>query len=201
LQVRVAVVEPSALRSGPPKAQPAPQPTEKVSTKVISRRREIKPLVAPKEVVPAPQAQPANQPAPDTYTGEANEGNSGGAVPGSIGGLAGGGVPAVAPAPPPPVRPAAPIFENEATVRRRRIAGHDPGYPARAESNGIEGVVVAKVIIGPDGRVNDVILMQSHPAFEAAVRDAIAGWKFAPLVVNGTATTVYTVFRFTFKLS
>jgi protein TonB len=93
------------------------------------------------------------------------------------------------------------VFQNEANVRRRRVAGHDPAYPAKAERDGVEGVVVAKVVIGPDGRVNDLIFMQTHPVFESTVRDAIAGWKFSPLVVNGQAASVYTVFRFTFKLS
>lgn len=130
------------------------------------------------------------------------DGDGGGSVVASGHGEGSGPAFAATPPPPPPVaKPPAPLFESEVNVRRRRIAGHDPVYPAKAERNGTEGVVVAKVVIGPDGRVNDVILMQRHPVFEPSVRDAIAGWRFSPLVVNGKATTVYTIFRFTFKLS
>jgi len=202
VQVRVALVAPWALRPATREAPPAAQTAEKrTSPKTTQPRHAPKPLLAPKEIVPVTQPQaPAEEPEPE----EVGDEDTGGDSQGVASGHGGGTGPAVAPAPPPPpptrASPPTPVFENENNVRRRRIAGHDPFYPARAESNGIEGVVVAKVVISADGRVSDVVVMQTHPLFETAVRDAIAGWKFSPLVVNGKATTVYTIFRFTFKL-
>jgi len=201
VQVRVALVEPSALRPTAKETPPASRPPEKRAPARTTQPRQVpKPLLAPREIVPVTQSQPpAEEPEPD----EPGEEDAGGEGSGVTSGHGGGSAPAMTAAPPPPpaAKPPAPIFENEVNVRRRRIAGHDPIYPPKAERNGIEGVVVAKVIIGPDGRVNDVIVIQTHPVFEATVRDAIAGWRFSPLVVNGKATTVYTIFRFTFKLS
>jgi periplasmic protein TonB len=196
VQVRVALVSPSAARSAA--ATPAARPVEKKTLPKTNQPRLPKPLLAPREIVPvtqtvAPAAEPEPEEAGDQVVGnqQTSAGEQGG----------GTAVPIVARPPPPPPPPPAPVFQNEANVRRRRVAGHDPAYPAKAERDGVEGVVVAKVVIGPDGRVSDVILMQTHPVFETTVRDAIAGWKFSPLVVNGQAASVYTVFRFTFKLS
>ena len=203
VQVRVALVSPSALLPAAKDAPPAARPAEKrAPAKTTQPRQPPKPLLAPQEVVPVTQPHvPAEEPAPES-SGEEGAGNGAGVASGHGDGSGTGPAIAAAPPPPPPVaKPPAPLFESEVNVRRRRIAGHDPVYPAKAERNGTEGVVVAKVVIGPDGRVSDVIFMQTHPVFEASVRDAIAGWKFSPLVVNGKATTVYTVFRFTFKLS
>lgn len=203
LQVRVALVSPSALMPAPKDTAPVSRPVERrVPAKTTQPRQPPKPLLAPQEIVPVSQTQPPVEAPEPEPSGEDVSG--GGSVVASGHGDGSGTGPAIvaAPPPPPPVaKPAAPVFESEVNVRRRRIAGHDPVYPAKAERNGTEGVVVAKVIIGPDGRVNDVVLMQTHPVFEASVRDAIAGWRFSPLVVNGQAATVYTIFRFTFKLS
>lgn len=196
VQVRVALVSPSAVHAAAP--APAAPPVEKKTAPRTSQPRLAKPLLAPREVTPvtqtsAPAAELEAEESGDeaVVNQEPTEGEHGGGTP----------QPIVARPPPPPPPPPAPVFQNEANVRRRRVVGHDPAYPAKAERDGVEGVVVAKVVIGPDGRVNDVILLQTHAMFEATVRDAIAGWKFSPLVVNGQAASVYTVFRFTFKLS
>lgn len=103
--------------------------------------------------------------------------------------------------PPPPPPPKAPTLLDVETVRKRRIAGSDPPYPPRAESKGTEGVVVVRVVIDSTGRVIQSVILQTHPAFEQAVRDSIAQWRFTPHRVGGTAVSVYTVFRFTFKLT
>ena len=195
VQVRVALVSPAAIRSAA--STPAERPVERRVLPKTSQPRRLRPLLAPREIAPVTQtAAPAAEPEPEEPGDQAigneqtGEGEHGG----------GTNQPIVARPPAPPPTPE-PVFQNETNVRRRRVAGHDPAYPAKAERNGVEGVVMAKIVIGPDGRVSDVILMQTHPAFDATVRDAIAGWKFSPLFVNGEAATIYTVFRFTFKLS
>jgi len=120
-----------------------------------------------------------------------------GGVPGGVpGGVVGSRV-----APPPPPAPSRPVQIDVEYARKKRIAGRDPSYPRRAEANGTEGLVVVKVVIDPAGRVTQTVFLQGHPAFDDAVRSAIAGWRFAPHLVNGVAVPVYTVFRFTFKLA
>jgi TonB family protein len=111
-----------------------------------------------------------------------------------VGGVVGGVVP-------PPRPAAAPMVLDESYVRKRRIAGQDPAYPPRAESKGIEGIVVARVTIDTKGRVSQCVFLRTDPAFEQAVRKAITSWRFTPHVVGGDAVSVHTVFRFIFKLT
>lgn len=96
---------------------------------------------------------------------------------------------------------AGPAFLDVDAVRRHRTEGEDPTYPRGAMEREIEGVVVAKVTIGADGGVSGVEFMQSNPAFERTVRNTVQSWKFLPFVINGQPASVYSVFRFVFKLS
>ena len=205
--VKVTFVDQSSLPH-PTVADPPPPPPPKRRSvrKMAEVKPEIKPRKVPREVVPANKPPPVQPPDDkDEQSDDAvDDGTEGGVAGGVVGGVVGGLVGSKTPPPrlaPAPAPPPAPAFQDVAFVRKRRIEGSDPAYPPKAERNGIEGVVVAKVVIGPQGQVTEVVLMQSHPAFEQAVRDAIAGWKFAPHVVAGKAVAVYTVFRFTFKLS
>jgi len=185
---------------------PPPPPPPK--SRSVRKTTEVKPREVPREVLPTDKpplvAPPSDMEARSDDA--VDDGAEGGVAGGVVGGVPGGVVgrvvgsgsvrPAPAPTPPP-----APTFQDVAFVRKRRIEGQDPAYPPKAERNGIEGVVVAKVVIGPQGQVTEVVIMQTHPAFEEVVRDTIAGWKFAPHLVDGKAVAVYTIFRFTFKLN
>ena len=55
-------------------------------------------------------------------------------------------------------------------------------------------------VISPEGQITDIKVLQTHPAFEKSVRDALAAWRFKPHLVNGKPASVYTVLRFTFKI-
>jgi len=205
--VKVTFVDRASLPhptvSDPP---PPPPPKRRSVRKTAEVKPQIKPREVPREVLPADKLPPLKSPGDkDEQSDDAvDDGAEGGVAGGVVGGVVDGVVGSKTPPPrlaPAPAPPPAPTFQDVAFVRKRRIEGNDPAYPPRAERNGIEGVVVAKVVISPQGQVTEVVLVQSHPAFEQAVRDAIAGWKFAPHVVAGKAVAVYTVFRFTFKLS
>ena len=74
-------------------------------------------------------------------------------------------------------------------------------YPPTALRMGIESVVVVRIVIDASGQVTDIQFMQTHPAFTRAVRQAIERWRFRPRLVNGRAVSVYTVVRFTFKVT
>jgi TonB family protein len=91
-------------------------------------------------------------------------------------------------------------FQDADLIRRRRFDGREPGYPAAALRNEEEGVVVAKIVISPAGRVSRISFVQTHPAFEQAVREAVSAWRFAPLVVAGAPVASYSIIRFTFKM-
>lgn len=69
------------------------------------------------------------------------------------------------------------------------LAGFQPDYPAREQREGIEGVVRVRVLIGADGRVKAVTLVNSDSPgfFEATKRRALAKWRFKPATRGGVA--------------
>ena len=179
---------------------PPPPPPKKHS----ATRRPDAPKPIPKEFV-APKEIPKNEPPPPESSSDdavdegpdepgAEEGGvEGGVAGGVVGGTAAGRGAAK-------VEEPVPVFMEERFVRERRISGEEPAYPANALRDEIEGVVLAKVVIGPDGRVTQVIIQQGHPVFERTVREAVMNWRFKPQTVDGRLVTTYTTFRFIFRL-
>jgi protein TonB len=57
-----------------------------------------------------------------------------------------------------------------------------PRYPRRARAEGIEGLVLVRVIIGTDGRVEPehTRVIRSIPALDAAALSAVSQWRFSP---------------------
>ncbi len=73
-----------------------------------------------------------------------------------------------------------------------------PVYPPRAMAAGVEGTVELEFGIAADGSVRDVRVLHAQPAgvFDAAAREALAQWRFAP----GAATAVRHTQSFAFAL-
>jgi protein TonB len=93
-----------------------------------------------------------------------------------------------------------PAYQTVEAVYARRLEGREPAFPSAALKAEVEGTVVAKIVIGPEGKVAEITMLQSHPAFERVVRDTVTGWRFRPHLVGGRPASVYTTIRFTFKL-
>jgi protein TonB len=84
-----------------------------------------------------------------------------------------------------------------------RVMGKaDPVYPLAAQERGIEGSVKLKVLIGRDGRVEEVIVVHSEPkgVFEKAARAAVARWRFRPATFKGEPVRVWALQTITFSL-
>lgn len=74
----------------------------------------------------------------------------------------------------------------------RPLAGNAlPVYPPRALRAGIEGSVVARVSIDPQGRVDDVAIIERKGerdrGLDRAVVDAVRNWRFEPAIRDGRA--------------
>lgn len=68
----------------------------------------------------------------------------------------------------------------------RLLSSHFPEYPRKLRAAGIEGRVVVRFIVEPDGSVSDPAVQGSPPPELAALTlDAIRKWKFAPATKNG----------------
>jgi len=63
-------------------------------------------------------------------------------------------------------------------------------YPPEALAAGIDGVVIAEVVINPAGDVTDASVMRSVPMLDEAALKAVKNWHFAPTMVNGQAVPV-----------
>lgn len=62
-----------------------------------------------------------------------------------------------------------------------------PRYPRRARVRGQEGEVIAEFTINKQGRVSAIDIVEARPAgiFDTAVKEALDGWVFEPLVKDG----------------
>ncbi len=69
-----------------------------------------------------------------------------------------------------------------------------PEYPQSALTKGVSGSVLLSFTVDAKGNTSDVQVLQSTPAgvFDHAAVSAVRRWKYAPVVVNGTAVEVPT---------
>ena len=65
-----------------------------------------------------------------------------------------------------------------------------PHYSPEAQAAGIQGVVVAEIVIDTSGNVTDAKVVQSIPLLDEEALRAVRNWHFAPTVVNGQLVPV-----------
>jgi TonB family protein len=76
-----------------------------------------------------------------------------------------------------------------------------PIYPLLAKQSRIQGTVILKAIIGIDGSIEVLHLIQGHPLLAQAAMDAVKRWKYKPYLSNGKPVEVETMITVNFKLS
>ncbi|HYO67907.1 MAG TPA: TonB family protein [Archangium sp.] len=62
------------------------------------------------------------------------------------------------------------------------LAQVQPRYPRRAKADGLEGLVLVRIIIGTDGRVEPehTRVIRSVPGLDEAAMSAVSQWRFSP---------------------
>ncbi len=170
-----------------PPAPPPPPPPAKVETPRASPRA---PRAVVKPATPAPPAAtvedakgeapvPVGPPALPIFKAPLGE------PPQSIG--------------PPTARPssAATVVETAAALEIEV----KPAYPDEAREAGVDGEVLLRVTIGPDGRVEDVKVVET-PGFglEVAARAAILRARFKPATRDGQPVRTTLTYRYVFRL-
>jgi len=75
----------------------------------------------------------------------------------------------------------------------------DPVYPEFARRARIQGPVVLMMTIDEQGQPIQVQVLEGHPAFHDAARQAARQWRFEPAHVNGRP--VMASFRLTLKFT
>jgi TonB family protein len=86
--------------------------------------------------------------------------------------------------------PSATVRVGDGVKPPNKVRDVKPIYPPDALAARVQGVVVADVLIGPDGRVNDAILRRSIPLLDDAALEAVRQWEFTPTLLNGTPVSV-----------
>ncbi|GAY23469.1 energy transducer TonB [Sphingobium fuliginis] len=160
----------------PPPEQQQPENDSKPQPRTKSH-----PTVVDKPVVPPP---------PTGFTTKADDGMAAGdSGMGTI-------MPPIVPPTPEPVL-------ADATIDPRALAAFQPDYPGAMIRQGMEGKVVVRVTIGPDGRVTDIErLSAADEAFWIATqRHALRKWRFRPATRDGVPVSSTKVLTVHFRLA
>ena len=76
-----------------------------------------------------------------------------------------------------------------------------PIYPPAAKASHVSGVVILDAMIGKDGRVRDMRVLETpSPLLTSASKEAVAQWQYAPFNVDGQPQEVNTIINVFFSL-
>jgi serine/threonine-protein kinase len=117
---------------------------------------------------------------------------------GVVGGVAG---PTRGQRPQPPPPPTAPVRVGGAIkppVQTKRV---EAVYPAAAQKQRVQGIVILEIVIGPQGKVTDAKVMRSVPLLDQAAVDAVKQWEYTPTVVDGVPVPVLATVTVNFRLA
>jgi TonB family protein len=176
-------------------APPLPPPPPPASTAVVRAIRRPDPFLKDNKfyappVIPKHVAVVKDPPnTPQTIAGVPG-GVVGGVPCGELGGVIGGLLSALDhPIPPPPSEPV--VHHGPYLVGGRVQAPHiirqvQPVYPVLAREVKMQGDVVIDTIINERGDVTQMKLVSGSPLLVEAAFNAVAQWKYAPTLLNGT---------------
>jgi periplasmic protein TonB len=139
------------------------------------------PTVAPAPVEPAPVAEPEvaqeSEVSEEAVSAEAGLSGVGGVVAGIVGGALDGVEGSVL-----GTTGGTALDVRQVSRPPEVLKQITPQYPRRARSEGIEGVVLVRIIIGTDGLVEaeHTRVIRSVPELDAAAISAVNRWRFTP---------------------
>jgi TonB family protein len=97
---------------------------------------------------------------------------------------------------------AAPGFSHGGEAVERPILVHSapPDYPIATERQNVEGTVRLRAIIGRDGNVKTVTVLDGDPLLVDAAIAAVRQWKYKPALLGGKPTELDTIINVVFRL-
>jgi protein TonB len=150
-----------------------------------------------------PQAPASASEAPDIGLNE-SQGGEGPGQPGVGPGFLPGGtgdrviVPEPPRAEPPHVRP---TLRSEGVMAAMLVNRVEPQYPAIARAAHISGVVHLRAVIGKDGAVRELEVVDGNPLLARAALVAVQNWRYQPTRLNGEPVEVETYITVNFILN
>lgn len=120
-------------------------------------------------------------------------------VPGGSGASRDAGTLTEGPLPPPPQAEPLPL-DAPVDMAPRIVERVDPVYPTYALEAGLTGTVLLHVLVGADGSVRDVRVVDGSKVFVEAAVSAIARWRFSPARVGRHPVPIWVEIPVRFRL-
>jgi periplasmic protein TonB len=174
MTVMVPIAEmPSQAPPAPQRPLPDARPTHAADTAAAAQAATPAPIEAPSSVEPE--------------TGlESDEDETGTGLPGNGGGGGGGPDGAISLGPP----SSGPLRLGGGIQAPRKIKEAKPVYPQAALGLQTRGTVVLDATIGTDGKVTNIVVLQSIPSLDQAALEAVRQWEYEPATLNGVRVAV-----------
>jgi protein TonB len=101
-----------------------------------------------------------------------------------------------------PYSDAAPVEETPVYWKMTPVEMRPPVYPPRCLRMGIEGTVRVRVLVGEDGRPQEVTVGKTsgEAALDQAAIEAVRSWRFEPAKRNGVPVRAWAIVPIEFKL-
>jgi periplasmic protein TonB len=98
--------------------------------------------------------------------------------------------------------PANIYYDYEVTTPASPLLRVKPGYPPSAARKGISGFIVADLVIGDDGQVEEINIVESVPSgiFDKKGEIAIEKWQYKPAQLNAMPVKQYVKVRLDWKI-
>ncbi|AKF09870.1 Ferric siderophore transport system, periplasmic binding protein TonB [Sandaracinus amylolyticus] len=181
----------------------------------VRPRRAPDELVAPSETPAEPQPAepepvvdaPVETLASTEEIGPAEGGAAGGVPGGTPGGVAGGVVGGVHGGQLGGVvggagtGPVTPVFMPSDMTPPRLVSGEQPGHTPQALSARVEGTMILRIAIRPDGTVGEVQVVRGLALLTEHVVATVSRWRFSPPVYQGRPISIYLTQRLRFEIT
>ncbi len=185
----------------PPPPPPPPAVAQVVHVKPQVHLMDAGKLVAPR-VIPKETKIIKEDAEPDMGAVGMAGGVPGGVAGGSMGGVIGGVIGGMGGAPPPPKPKLSGPLKVGGNVQAARIINKiQPLYPPLARQTRISGTVRLHAIIGKDGTIQSLEVLNGHPLLQQAALDAVRQWRYQPTLLNGEPVDVDTTIDVIFTLN
>ena len=197
------------LPTPPPPPPPAAPPKTVASTEIVRMPENVAPTIIPDTIIPVTDTPPpvvAEFPE-EGVVGGVEGGIAGGIVGGSpfgieggeLGGVEGGTIGAI-------VSEAAAdtvVVRRDMPLPTAPMSMVFPKYPENARVRGWEDIVVVRYTIGKNGRVRDVVVLNTpeRDMFREITLKAIRNWRFKPHKVDGIPQEIVHELTVYFKLN
>jgi TonB family protein len=86
-------------------------------------------------------------------------------------------------------------------MRKKEVEALAPRYPEQAKMSHISGTVIFHAIIGPNGHVCSLQVVQGPPELIGASFNAVRQWRYSPTTLNGQPVSIDTTISIVFALS